>query len=395
MEWIRSGTPQEGEKLREFAESCYGTADETPDFVKILPKVYKEPHACAKNHLVLETEEGVKGQLYLGITEWLVDGRRLKMGHIGAVCVASHYRGRGAMKRLMEEARYLLEREGCLIIALSGQRQRYERYGFVPTGQKLEYVFYPENVGERAGEGYQLRPMEPGDLAQVEALHHGYPVHMDRNRETFLDLLNSWEARTFVLTNQKGLCGYCTVFDQEGYGVISELRLQSAEQLKPLCALLFGQGQRALKLCLMPGSPEAAMAERLCERYIIGPDHNYCVLRPDLLAEALLAAKHKERNLPSGRTALMITGYGCFIMEVKEDAVRAGWADPEADDDNQKEGNAKAGQQDPPPIEISYQQAVHILFSPLSQDRNRLAAKEPLLDSWLPLPLCVEQNDCY
>ena len=42
MEWIRSGTPQEGEKLREFAESCYGTADETPDFVKILPKVYKE-----------------------------------------------------------------------------------------------------------------------------------------------------------------------------------------------------------------------------------------------------------------------------------------------------------------------------------------------------------------
>lgn len=397
MEWIRSGRPQEGERLREFAENCFKTDEETPDFARLLPKVYKTPQDQAPSHLVLETEEGVKGQLCLGITRWRVGDQVLKVGHIGAVCVASHYRGRGAMKRLMEEARYLLARESCVMIVLSGQRQRYQRYGFIPTGTKQEFVIYRENLGARAGEGYALRIPELKDLAEIERMFYKTPMGMERSRKEILDILGSWSAQPLVLEGPEGVCGYCTVFEQEGYGVVSELRVEKQELLKPLCGCLLAEDYPALKLCLTPLGREAVLAAQLCQRYIIGPDHNICVLKLDQIGEALLDFRHRQNPLPVGQAAIGIRGHGCLRLTVghTEAAVRL-----EEEEDGRQEKSAIADRKDAgyetmQEEEITYEQAVEVLFSPLSPERQRLAAREPLLAAWLPLPLYIEQNDCY
>ena len=51
-------------------------------------------------------------------------------------------------------------------------------------------------------------------------------------------------------------------------------------------------------------------------------------------------------------------------------------------------------EQDKDNIKITYEQAVHLLFSPLSPERELLSGQCPLIENWFPLPLYIEENDC-
>lgn len=50
--------------------------------------------------------------------------------------------------------------------------------------------------------------------------------------------------------------------------------------------------------------------------------------------------------------------------------------------------------QDKDGIKIMYEQAVHLLFSPLSTERELLSGQCPLMANWFPLSLYIEENDC-
>lgn len=89
------------------------------------------------------------------------------------------------MSRLMKIAVEELEKAGCVCIVLNGQRQRYEHYGFVPTGGKIQFVFRPANVKEEQAEGYELREFTQEDLEEIEKLFCKNVLHMKRKKEIF------------------------------------------------------------------------------------------------------------------------------------------------------------------------------------------------------------------
>ena len=45
-------------------------------------------------------------------------------------------------------------------------------------------------------------------------------------------------------------------------------------------------------------------------------------------------------------------------------------------------------------MKLSYEQAVHLLFSPLSSKREQLSEQWSPVENWFPLPLYIEENDC-
>lgn len=380
MEIIRKGKTGEGKRVRDFADMCFFTEASEKRFETLLPKIYREPEETVKEHILLESDGELKGLILPRLLTWKIGDRELLTGHIGTVCVSPDYRERSAMRRLMTAAIEELEQDGCVCIVLNGQRQRYEHYGFVPTGSKTQFVFYPANVkGERA-EGYELREFVPENLNETEKLFCKNNSHMNRERSKFEDTLYSWSARSFVLWNRDNkICGYCTVVSQRETAAIAELRLADTEYLKPLLKCLFERGFSEIKINIAPGTEEYASAGILCEYYNMVPCCNIRILQFAPLVEALLEQKRRRFGLPQGEGKLWIEEYGVLEIKVGKEGVKT---------------RIYKGQDKEADRKLTYAQAVHLLFSPLSPEREQLTGQSPLAASWFPLPLYIEENDC-
>ena len=380
MEMIRKGKIGEGNRVRDFADMCFFTETSEERFETLLPKLYGEPEKTVKEHILLENDGRLKGLILPQTMIWKAGDRELLTGHIGTVCVSPDYRERGAMSRLMKIAVEELEKAGCVCIVLNGQRQRYEHYGFVPTGGKIQFVFRPANVKEEQAEGYELREFTQEDLEEIEKLFCKNVLHMKRKKRDFSEILRSWSAQPLVLWNKDNkICGYCTVVSQEKKAAIAELRLTDEKHLKPFLKCLFKKGFSQTVINIAPGTEEYAEAESLCEYYNILPCFNIRILQFVPLVEALLEQKSRRIRLPLGNVKLLIEGYGLLEITAAEKGVKAWKSEKKEDEADMK---------------LSYEQAVHLLFSPLSSKREQLSGQWPPAENWFPLPLYIEENDC-
>lgn len=380
MEMIRKGKIGEGNRVRDFADMCFFTETSEERFETLLPKLYGEPEKTVKDHILLENDGRLKGLILPQTMIWKAGDRELLTGHIGTVCVSPDYRERGAMSRLMKIAVEELEKAGCVCIVLNGQRQRYEHYGFVPTGGKIQFVFRPANVKEEQAEGYELREFTQEDLEEIEKLFCKNVLHMKRKKRDFSEILRSWSAQPLVLWNKDNkICGYCTVVSQEKKVAIAELRLTDEKHLKPFLKCLFKKGFSQTVINIAPGTEEYAEAESLCEYYNILPCFNIRILQFAPLVEALLEQKSRRIRLPLGNVKLLIEGYGLLEITAAEKGVKAWKSEKKEDEADMK---------------LSYEQAVHLLFSPLSSKREQLSGQWPPAENWFPLPLYIEENDC-
>lgn len=380
MEMIRKGKIGEGNRVRDFADMCFFTETSEERFETLLPKLYGEPEKTVKDHILLENDGRLKGLILPQTIIWKAGDRELLTGHIGTVCVSPDYRERGAMSRLMKTAVEELEKAGCVCIVLNGQRQRYEHYGFVPTGGKIQFVFRPANVKEEQAEGYELREFTQEDLEEIEKLFCKNVLHMKRKKRDFSEILRSWSAQPLVLWNKDNkICGYCTVVSQEKKAAIAELRLTDEKHLKPFLKCLFKKGFSQTVINIAPGTEEYAEAESLCEYYNILPCFNIRILQFAPLVEALLEQKSRRIRLPLGNVKLLIEGYGLLEITAAEKGVKAWKSEKKEDEADMK---------------LSYEQAVHLLFSPLSSKREQLSGQWPPAENWFPLPLYIEENDC-
>lgn len=380
MEMIRKGRLGEGKRVRDFADMCFFTETSEERFETLLPKLYGEPEKTVKDHILLENDGRLKGLILPQTMIWKAGDRELLTGHIGTVCVSPDYRERGAMSRLMKTAVEELEKAGCVCIVLNGQRQRYEHYGFVPTGGKIQFVFRPANVKEEQAEGYELREFTQEDLEEIEKLFCKNVLHMKRKKRDFSEILRSWSAQPLVLWNKDNkICGYCTVVSQEKKAAIAELRLTDEKHLKPFLKCLFKKGFSQTVINIAPGTEEYAEAESLCEYYNILPCFNIRILQFAPLVEALLEQKSRRIRLPLGNVKLLIEGYGLLEITAAEKGVKAWKSEKKEDEADMK---------------LSYEQAVHLLFSPLSSKREQLSGQWPPAENWFPLPLYIEENDC-
>ena len=380
MEMIRKGKIGEGNRIRDFADMCFFTETSEERFETLLPKLYGEPEKTVKDHILLENDGRLKGLILPQTMIWKAGDRELLTGHIGTVCVSPDYRERGAMSRLMKTAVEELEKAGCVCIVLNGQRQRYEHYGFVPTGGKIQFVFRPANVKEEQAEGYELREFTQENLEEIEKLFCKNVLHMKRKKRDFSEILRSWSAQPLVLWNKDNkICGYCTVVSQEKKAAIAELRLTDEKHLKPFLKCLFKKGFSQTVINIAPGTEEYAEAESLCEYYNILPCFNIRILQFAPLVEALLEQKSRRIRLPLGNVKLLIEGYGLLEITAAEKGVKAWKSEKKEDEADMK---------------LSYEQAVHLLFSPLSSKREQLSGQWPPAENWFPLPLYIEENDC-
>lgn len=369
--------PHEEDQLLDFANYVFSLDGAPTDFKQFHPRVYGRP-GSSKVSLVAREDGQIKG-LISAVTGHIKAGeQRLKYGFIGTVSVHPYFRGRGYMKQLMPMTMDALKEQGCQIIVLGGQRQRYRHFGFEDAGSLLQLYFtrmsLRHSLGSIHSEDFKFVPLEEAGEDALKAsirLHQSRDYYSERKEEDFLLYMKTWAGKAYAVHYQGQYAGYFYVIRQKiaEFGLADEGLLPQA-----IYALMLQQGWDSLSLPLMPH--QAKRYEDLflaADGWQISPPHNLLVVDWAGFLSTLLQFKANQQPLQDGQAVLGISGEGNHIITVQNGKVRVEKTDTEA------------------ALTLGSLAAIRLCTLPLGTD---LYPDHPFRD-WFPLPFMIPEADCF
>ncbi len=143
--------------------------------------------------------------------EFVIYGRRVLVGGIGAVSTHEKYRGQGLMSVLLHYATDWMRTHGMPLSILWGEHLRYARFGWVGAGGRLTYGFSKRTAKEVLAR-YDARVVELTALEraaeELHALHRRLPLRVERSAEVFPLMLKKIHRRVFVALQGQRILAY-------------------------------------------------------------------------------------------------------------------------------------------------------------------------------------------
>lgn len=392
------GTPEDEQAIVDFADLVFSKSHRPHDFRRQLPNLYGEGKRTQQYHYLVKEDGVIRGMVCVVPMEYRVGGEVLKVNGVGSVSVHSSCKGKGYMKALMNWALKDMEKEGVAFSALSGQRQRYEYFGYAPAGPVWEYTVEWDNIRHRYGKAdasmvtFEKAEKDAPWLQKAWELHQGQTARIERKQEEFFDLLRSWHGEAYGIFFSGEWIGYLclvgnTVLEMLFQPRPGEERQEEKRMPQVLKALMekMGLPELHIALPLWEGrlSPELG---RLSGEMTIVSSGNFRVMDFEKTAGAFLQMKQAspEGPLPEGELLFAIEGRGILRLQVKDGAASARMV-PEKE----------AGE---PLFRLTALEASRLLFAPggwreLSPEQVKKLS--PAVKSWLPLPLFLwKQDEC-
>lgn len=181
------------------------SGDYQVDFIKIQPKIYHHPERFAHHHYIYEEQNQIVGL----IGTYPLEYQGLKLLGIGTVCVNRNYRNQGIMQKMFA---YLDDvQKQYDIIYLSGDKTRYEHFGFYKTGK---YVKYRLKFNAFKSKNYDVMNIQSYLHESQDVNQNLYQLYLDnskgisRNADIFYDVLKTNQAEVYLLANLQGYLVY-------------------------------------------------------------------------------------------------------------------------------------------------------------------------------------------
>ncbi|MDR0450219.1 MAG: GNAT family N-acetyltransferase [Treponema sp.] len=391
-------TGEDYDELIDLGNYVFSAARVPHDFPRLLPKLYKREYFMEGAHYLAREDGRIKAIVGSYPLTMNILGEALPGRGIGMVSVHPYTRSRGYMRALMEMALEDMRREGAVFSCLGGQRQRYEYFGYVPTGLRVNFFCRRANIRHFLGrmqaskpEGGKLSLRELGAddrelLDRISALHQAKAARIERPRGKFFDILNSWNSRIYAVLAEGEFLGYL-ICNPSG-GEIGELNLNDPSQLAIRLPELIGayldlqggKGERdQVEIGVQPQEREKLDAfSRFAEDYTITTAYSFRIFDYSRLLPPLLALKARNETLPEGSAVLRIAGEGDLRVSSAGGAVSV-----------ERLGENRG----PADIELENREAAELLFSALSPLSSPKLRGNPFLRGIIPLPLFFEGPD--
>ncbi|MDR0999012.1 MAG: GNAT family N-acetyltransferase, partial [Treponema sp.] len=387
------------DELIDLGNYVFSAARIPHDFPLLLPKLYRREYFMEGNHYIVREEGRVKAIVGTYPLTMNILGETLPGRGLGMVSVHPYARSRGYMRILMGMALEDMCREEAVFSCLGGQRQRYEYFGYTPTGIRAEFLCGRVNirhvlatVPERGK--LSLREIGAGDrelLDRIFDLHRRKAARIERSREKLFYILSSWNFRVYAALAGDDFLGYL-VCDPSGER-IHEINLKPSPLSPPppdgssppmsrlpelIGAFLDLRGRDQVTVAVQPQEREKLDAfSRFAEKYTLTPAYNFRIFDYSRLLPPLLRLKAQGETLPEGSAVLRISGEGDLRLSVAGGAVSV----------ERVKGNGKAD------MELENREAAETLFSALSPLSSPRLRGNPFLRGILPLPLFFEGPD--
>ncbi len=372
----RFARPGEEEEILDLINATFSQKARPHDFARLLPKVYAHP-GFTPFHAVAEVDGRLRGAAaMLPMTLQMgADHAPLRLGYIGSVAVHPRFQGRGHMRAMMEMQEKRARELGYDFMALGGQRQRYNYYGFEKAGLGLTFSITAANVRHALKDAAPaaLEPLTGEDhpaLPALFALYEAQPSRCLRRRERFYDTLRTYNGAPWLIRDGSGNpAGYLVAMDD----TVTELVLKDEALLPAVIAAWMRDRNKCAVKCPGWHLERAAALNAFAEDCGV---HDYQMLRVlnwENTLDAALAFRNQIAPLPEGRRVIRVEGNGAWALEVKD-------------------GNTAVRPTDGAPgLCLEEKRATALFFSPLSL----LSVREALLRAWLPLPLDIPVPDQF
>lgn len=397
-------TAADFDEAMDFMNMVFSMSGGATDFQRLLPKVYQPDDRLMQAHYAIRRAGRIRAvvgaypmTLQAGPAEWSING-------IGGVCTHPGEQKSGLMRQLMTAVLADMEREGCVLSILGGQRQRYGYFGYEKAGTSLSFQISKTNLrhffrGQNQVEFRFIRvspdhllhdPQQADQIRQWQALmkswHDRQPIHILRPEADFLTVLSSWYARIWLAEDLAGQPAGYLVTDRDGL-IVKELIAASADRVFPIAvSWIERQPTDSVTFTLPPWNLEAiAFFGRVCENCSVSSAGNYRINNWPALLSSLLLVKGGQQPLPDGVLHLGVEDPGA--IKVYELAWQAGRADC-------RETPAAGAD-----LLLDRLTATRLVLGPLTpmQVAPQIAAIKPeisrLLSSWFPLPLAWPSPD--
>lgn len=410
------------EELVDFINYVFSYSGESTDFPVLLPKLYKNKDKI-KYHHIIKVDNRIKGVVgAFPLTLSLLDEKVNVIG-IGSVSAHPYSKGQGYMKELMNKAICEMKNENVDMSVLNGYRQRYEHFGYEPCGQHINFNILDLNINYKRDElinkGISIHLLDENDPNIVEKayrFHSKKNVKIERKKEEFLDILKSWNCRIYSVFKNGEFIGYIS----SNNGFIEEIVIEDNNDLNFVIASYIKTFNHREVNVRVPIYEREKISQflKICENYSITKNNNFRIFNYEKIVRIMLKLKATYSNLEDGEYNIKIINYGILkikvhknnveVKKVEEKTYKAReyfhssgeetYKDKEAlkssGEEIYKDKKALNISEEEFYIELNDLEAMEFLFSPIKSYFNFNKDIPNFLNSWLPLPLYIDNLDC-
>ena len=348
------------------------------NFLVELPRMWERSDEYMSKHIGLFEDGKLCATVGVYPLPVRIGDEELLFATTGNVATLPEYEGRGYFSTLFPLAMQELEQGGYDMARLGGQRQRYERFGFIDGGQIYHCILTEVNRKKCLGEpdsSITFSPFLREDteaLAFARILSNEKPFHVeregnDRERDVFRCLHNK-HCKAYVARRNGACIGYVCA-TREGRRIY-ELRARGCDDFMAIVCAWQAYVGDTIDIPVSPDMKEelAALYECAQDMSLSAPTR-FRTVRWERVAHALMKLAHSMHPLPQGELLVEVKDYGVLRFFVNEDGAGCERADREK-----------------PTISLGWREASHLLFGPFYPDR--FVEPMPLLcHAWFPLPL--------
>lgn len=289
---------KEMQVLIDFAEEQFEGVGREVCFKALQPKVYQHPEKYLQHHKVYYENGEIRGMYVVYPTAF----KGLSFKGIGTLCISAKYRGQGLMSQMFEDI--LKENEDTDIFYLSGDKARYEHFGFYISGKKLEFRIKKRSLATN----FPLFKMEKYAQNDIDVNKRLYEIYtgcvnyMDRDVDDYYDILRTKGYDTYIFRESNQIVSYIVYNAKEN--LIIELACAPKYTKQSLSSFVALMELEDINIELGINSPRKFEIYKVAETYKSSSItnirvNNYCKVIQRLLSE--------KENLLHGK--LVIAGF--------------------------------------------------------------------------------------
>ncbi|MGL5314113.1 MAG: GNAT family N-acetyltransferase [Peptostreptococcaceae bacterium] len=369
------------EELIDFINYVFSHSSSSVDFPTLLPKLYKKDNDTMNNHYLVKENGKIKSVVGSFPMEYEVLGERFSVAGIGSVSVHPYSRGCGYMKKLMNMAIDDMKNENVDISFLGGLRQRYEHFLYEPCGQQFDFYITSLNVNYKFGkdlkDNIKFKELKSDDLQLIDKFYEMYlnkEIKVLRDKDKYFDTLNTWNYNSYAVFKDNLPIGYLC---SNNNGKIDEIVLMDNKDIVTVIAsYIYEFKLDEIKLSLpIYETEKIGKIMGICENYSVNTNKNFRIFNYEKVIKVLLTLKGNIMNICDGEFKIHIQDHGTLYISVSKSMV------------NIEKVNDKGD------INLTQLEAMELLFSPAKPFFNFNKNIPSFVNTWLPLPLFIDNQD--
>lgn len=375
MTEYRQAVDSEAHEILDFANMVFSMSDAPTDFRTLYPAVYGTEN-FAHLHMIAKDQEKIVATLAIKPIQLMLNSEvSIFCGYLGTVATHPYQRGKGHMRHLMHLAIERSQEQGMEMLALSGQRQRYNHYDFENAAPMISYSINSDNFkGRLLDNHYSFVQIEGIDDSSLDAVYAAYQKLVligKRSKKLFKEYLSAWKATGFALYKNNEIKGYVYAMGKD----IAELSIEdSSDVLQMLHDWMKFNHCDTCNVRVQSHSKDIIRAlGAVAENYSISDSMMLHVFNWQSVLEKLLCFKSQHECLKDGDIVVEIKEEARIEISVESNRVTVQPSLKKAD------------------AVFTHREAVTRFFSA----QGNMQEKEDEFYSWFPLIFSIPASDCF